>query len=69
MELSEGRKSWRLCIKGEEEDVSDEVIVRIQGVLVKNNLVPKNVKRQGALSSDNYTTHANSAAQRTKLSS
>ncbi|KAJ7793089.1 hypothetical protein B0H13DRAFT_2393789 [Mycena leptocephala] len=46
MELSEGRKNWHLCIKGEEEDVSDEVIVRIQGVLVKNNLVPKNNKAQ-----------------------
>jgi hypothetical protein len=45
LELTEGRKNWRLCLKEEDEEVSDEIIVRIQGILVKNNLVPKNVRR------------------------
>jgi hypothetical protein len=45
MELTEGRKNWRLCLKEEDEEVSDEVIIRIQGILLKNNLVPKNVRR------------------------
>ncbi|KAJ6457540.1 hypothetical protein C8R47DRAFT_1227354 [Mycena vitilis] len=36
------KKSWRLGVREGGEDVTDEVIVRIQGVLVKNNLIPKN---------------------------
>ncbi|KAJ6548899.1 hypothetical protein B0H19DRAFT_1074704 [Mycena capillaripes] len=42
--LAEGRKNWRLCLREDDDEVSDEVIVRIQGILVKNNLVPKNVR-------------------------
>ncbi|KAJ7615628.1 hypothetical protein DFH06DRAFT_1343596 [Mycena polygramma] len=43
-EMSEGRKNWRLCVKERDDEVSDEVVVRIQGILIKNNLVPKNVR-------------------------
>ncbi|KAJ6536053.1 hypothetical protein B0H19DRAFT_963133, partial [Mycena capillaripes] len=34
---------WRLCRKDTEDDVQDEIVVRVQGILTKNNLVPKNV--------------------------
>ncbi|KAJ7749117.1 hypothetical protein B0H16DRAFT_1319409 [Mycena metata] len=40
----EGRKNWRLCIQDIDDDISDKVIVRVQGVLTKNNLVPKNAR-------------------------
>ncbi|KAJ7656133.1 hypothetical protein DFH06DRAFT_1132611 [Mycena polygramma] len=37
-------KSWVLCAPATEEDVVDEVVFRIQGALLKNDLVPKNVQ-------------------------
>ncbi|KAJ7236471.1 hypothetical protein C8J57DRAFT_1247716 [Mycena rebaudengoi] len=37
------KKNWRLCVAEIEPGVLDEVVLRIQGVLTKNNLVPKNV--------------------------
>ncbi|KAJ6481343.1 hypothetical protein C8R47DRAFT_1218505 [Mycena vitilis] len=37
-ETFQGRRSWRLCSKEGEDDVRDEVVLRIQGVLTKNNL-------------------------------
>ncbi|KAJ6449306.1 hypothetical protein C8R47DRAFT_1084762 [Mycena vitilis] len=44
-ETIQGRRSWRLCLKfPEEDDVLDEVVMRVQGVITKNNLVPKNVQ-------------------------
>ncbi|KAJ7705911.1 hypothetical protein B0H16DRAFT_1482042 [Mycena metata] len=43
-ELIEGRKNWRLCVQDLDDDISDEVVVRVQGVLMKNNLVPKNAR-------------------------
>ncbi|KAJ7626518.1 hypothetical protein DFH06DRAFT_1141829 [Mycena polygramma] len=36
------KKNWRLCARQEEDGVSDEVIFRVQGILLKNNLTPKN---------------------------
>ncbi|KAJ7156489.1 hypothetical protein C8R43DRAFT_1125690 [Mycena crocata] len=42
-EMHEGRTNWRLCMKEEDDDVSDELVLRVQGILTKNNLVPKNV--------------------------
>ncbi|KAJ6462341.1 hypothetical protein C8R47DRAFT_1225490 [Mycena vitilis] len=36
------RKNWRLCVRDEDDQVADEVIFRVQGVLLKNNLTPKN---------------------------
>ncbi|KAJ7032302.1 hypothetical protein C8F04DRAFT_1262050 [Mycena alexandri] len=44
MELTDGKQNWRLCLQDTEDDVSDEMVVRIQGVLTKNNLVPKNTR-------------------------
>ncbi|KAJ7029488.1 hypothetical protein C8F04DRAFT_1187701 [Mycena alexandri] len=44
IELTEGKKSWRLCLQELDDEVSDELVVRIQGVLTKNNLVPKNTR-------------------------
>ncbi|KAJ7758175.1 hypothetical protein DFH07DRAFT_1025030 [Mycena maculata] len=43
IEMGETRRNWRLCTRKEEDEVSDEIIARIQGVLTKNNLVPRNV--------------------------
>ncbi|KAJ7660717.1 hypothetical protein DFH06DRAFT_1129777 [Mycena polygramma] len=37
-------KSWVLCAPATEEDVVDEVVFRIQGALLKNDLVPKNLQ-------------------------
>ncbi|KAJ7016596.1 hypothetical protein C8F04DRAFT_1280984 [Mycena alexandri] len=42
--LVQGKKTWRLCVPDEEGDVNDEVVVRMQGILTKNNLVPRNVQ-------------------------
>ncbi|KAJ7448104.1 hypothetical protein FB451DRAFT_979998, partial [Mycena latifolia] len=42
------RKDWRLCLSSAEDDVSDEVVVRIQGILTKNNLVPRNAQTRHA---------------------
>ncbi|KAJ6459155.1 hypothetical protein C8R47DRAFT_1226694 [Mycena vitilis] len=37
------KKNWRLCVRDEEDgQVSDEVIFRAQGIVLKNNLTPKN---------------------------
>ncbi|KAJ6522935.1 hypothetical protein DFH09DRAFT_1330302 [Mycena vulgaris] len=46
-ETGQQRKSWRLCIGNEDDGVSDEIVVRIQGILTKNNLVPKNAQTCG----------------------
>ncbi|KAJ7131530.1 hypothetical protein C8R43DRAFT_1133754 [Mycena crocata] len=37
------RKTWRLCTTEDEHGVSDEVVFRIQGIITKNNLIPRNV--------------------------
>ncbi|KAJ7631399.1 hypothetical protein DFH06DRAFT_1337810 [Mycena polygramma] len=42
-EAFQGRRSWRMCTKENDEEVKDEVVMRLQGILTKNNLVPKNV--------------------------
>ncbi|KAJ7183729.1 hypothetical protein C8R46DRAFT_1209878 [Mycena filopes] len=40
-----GRRNWRLCSQSEDDmDVSDELVVRMQGIVTKNNLVPRNVQ-------------------------
>ncbi|KAJ7915334.1 hypothetical protein B0H13DRAFT_2324433 [Mycena leptocephala] len=36
------KSSWRMCVKTEGDEVMDEVVFRVQGILIKNNLVPKN---------------------------
>ncbi|KAJ6513679.1 hypothetical protein C8R47DRAFT_1206986 [Mycena vitilis] len=37
------KKNWRLCVREEEEgQISDEIIFRVQGIMLKNNLTPKN---------------------------
>lgn len=38
------RQNWRLSIVSDDTDVKDEVVVRIQGILTKNNLVLRNVQ-------------------------
>ncbi|KAJ7040020.1 hypothetical protein C8F04DRAFT_1254475 [Mycena alexandri] len=43
-ETTMGRKNWKFCVAGEEENISDELVVRIQGMMTKNNLVPRNVQ-------------------------
>ncbi|KAJ6514266.1 hypothetical protein C8R47DRAFT_1206635 [Mycena vitilis] len=44
-ETIQGRTSWRLCLKfPEEDDVLDEIVMRVQGIVTKNHLVPKNVQ-------------------------
>ncbi|KAJ6520780.1 hypothetical protein DFH09DRAFT_1426698 [Mycena vulgaris] len=47
-ETGQQRRSWRLCLGDEYDGVSDEIVVRIQGILTKNNLVPKNAQTCGA---------------------
>ncbi|KAJ7119964.1 hypothetical protein C8R43DRAFT_960034 [Mycena crocata] len=43
-EMHEGRQNWRLCIKDSDDNVTDEVVLRVQGILTINNLVPTNVQ-------------------------
>ncbi|KAJ6474031.1 hypothetical protein C8R47DRAFT_1221280 [Mycena vitilis] len=43
-QTSQGRRSWRLCAKAGDEDVLDEIVLRIQGIVTKNNLVPRNLR-------------------------
>ncbi|KAJ7187200.1 hypothetical protein C8R46DRAFT_1207165 [Mycena filopes] len=44
-ETNAGRRNWRLCSPSEDDqEVSDELVVRIQGIVLRNNLVPKNVQ-------------------------
>lgn len=45
VELIEGRKNWRLCVDDPDDEISDELIVRVQGVMSMNNLVPRNARR------------------------
>ncbi|KAJ7182683.1 hypothetical protein C8R43DRAFT_940794 [Mycena crocata] len=42
-EMSEGRTNWRICAKDTLEDVSDEIVLRVQGILTKNQLVPRGI--------------------------
>ncbi|KAJ7747473.1 hypothetical protein B0H16DRAFT_1461953 [Mycena metata] len=42
VETGQGRKHWRLCSSFSEDDTRDEIVYRVQGVLMKNNLIPKN---------------------------
>ncbi|KAJ7020368.1 hypothetical protein C8F04DRAFT_1196699 [Mycena alexandri] len=43
-ETNLGRKNWKFCVVGDDSDVNDELVVRIQGMMTKNNLVPRNVQ-------------------------
>ncbi|KAJ7677841.1 hypothetical protein DFH06DRAFT_1316636 [Mycena polygramma] len=43
-EAFQGRRSWRFCTKDADDEVKDEVVIRLQGILTKNNLVPKNAQ-------------------------
>ncbi|KAJ7143094.1 hypothetical protein C8R43DRAFT_954236 [Mycena crocata] len=43
-EMHEGRQNWRLCIRNNGDEVEDEVVMRVQGILTVNHLVPKNVQ-------------------------
>ncbi|KAJ7027191.1 hypothetical protein C8F04DRAFT_1267335 [Mycena alexandri] len=43
-ETNAGRKNWRLCIVEEDDELNDELVIRVQGILTKNNLVPRNVQ-------------------------
>ncbi|KAJ7854013.1 hypothetical protein B0H13DRAFT_1903826 [Mycena leptocephala] len=38
------RNSWRMCVETDGDEVLDEVVFRVQGVLLKNNLTPKNTE-------------------------
>ncbi|KAJ7617677.1 hypothetical protein DFH06DRAFT_1145103 [Mycena polygramma] len=40
-------KTWRLCTVQDDDDAVDEVIFRMQGVVSKNELVPRSIHRQG----------------------
>ncbi|KAJ7767246.1 hypothetical protein B0H16DRAFT_354193 [Mycena metata] len=42
-ETNAGRRFWRLCVE-EEDNLNDELVVRVQGIMTKNNLVPRNVQ-------------------------
>ncbi|KAJ7672315.1 hypothetical protein DFH06DRAFT_1124221 [Mycena polygramma] len=42
-EAHQGRQTWRICARESEDEVKDEIVFRLQGVLKKNNLVPKNL--------------------------
>ncbi|KAJ7891582.1 hypothetical protein B0H14DRAFT_2560641 [Mycena olivaceomarginata] len=42
LETGLGRKSWRLCAVSDGDDVAEELVVRIQGILMQNKLVPRN---------------------------
>jgi hypothetical protein len=37
-------RTWVLCTPDTEDATADEVILRVQGALVKNDLVPRNVQ-------------------------
>jgi hypothetical protein len=45
VETGVANKNWRLCAASEEEDVADELVFRLQGILVKNNLIPRNLEK------------------------
>jgi hypothetical protein len=47
VETGVANKNWRLCAASEEEEVADELVFRVQGILVKNNLIPRNLERHG----------------------
>ncbi|KAJ7802699.1 hypothetical protein B0H14DRAFT_3779876 [Mycena olivaceomarginata] len=42
LETGLGRKNWRLCAVSDGDDVAEELVVRIQGILMQNKLVPRN---------------------------
>ncbi|KAJ7171043.1 hypothetical protein C8R46DRAFT_1216643 [Mycena filopes] len=37
-------KTWHLCTEADDDGVTDEVIFRVQGVVTKNELVPKSIR-------------------------
>ncbi|KAJ7683323.1 hypothetical protein B0H17DRAFT_1205192 [Mycena rosella] len=41
-------KQWRLCTAQDKDGITDKVVFCLQGVIVKNELVPKNVYKYGA---------------------
>ncbi|KAJ7137599.1 hypothetical protein C8R43DRAFT_955509 [Mycena crocata] len=43
VETGNTRKTWRLCTQEDEHGVYDEIVFRVQGVITKSNLIPKNV--------------------------
>ncbi|KAJ7108106.1 hypothetical protein C8R44DRAFT_636894, partial [Mycena epipterygia] len=51
-------KSWRICAGTDEDGISEEVVFRLQGVLTKNNLVPKNVQACPQHKAIHLTQHA-----------
>ncbi|KAJ7161105.1 hypothetical protein C8R46DRAFT_1038267 [Mycena filopes] len=55
-EMVEGRKNWRLSTQDADDNVSDEIVVRLQGVLTRNNLVPKNARSTFDASMASLTT-------------
>ncbi|KAJ7733481.1 hypothetical protein B0H16DRAFT_1732293 [Mycena metata] len=44
VEMGATKKSWRLCRTEKNDEVADEIVFTLQGVLSKVNLVPKHVK-------------------------
>ncbi|KAJ7114865.1 hypothetical protein C8R44DRAFT_880931 [Mycena epipterygia] len=42
-EMGAVRKNWRLCVPKTEDDVTDEAVIKVQGVVTRANLVPKNI--------------------------
>jgi hypothetical protein len=45
IETGVANKNWRLCAISEEEDMADELVFRVQGIILKNNLIPRNLER------------------------
>ncbi|KAJ7629626.1 hypothetical protein B0H17DRAFT_1218102 [Mycena rosella] len=41
-------KQWRLCTAEDGDGITDEVVFHLQGIIAKNELVPKNVYKCGA---------------------
>ncbi|KAJ7130015.1 hypothetical protein C8R43DRAFT_957225 [Mycena crocata] len=64
-EMVEGRPNWRLCVTNDDDDVADEVVLRLQGILTKNNLVPKNVHKCSADKALTLSQHAEIRGERT----
>ncbi|KAJ7932923.1 hypothetical protein B0H13DRAFT_2307206 [Mycena leptocephala] len=44
IETGVANKNWRLCAISEEEDMADELVFRVQGIILKNNLIPRNLE-------------------------
>ncbi|KAJ7733302.1 hypothetical protein B0H16DRAFT_1468139 [Mycena metata] len=56
-QLIQGRRNWRLCIPDEDGEVNDELVVRLQGIMFKNGLVPRNVQACAANKAHLLTQH------------